>query len=499
MAIEKLNGRWWVHDLGSKNGTLLNDKPITGRVVLKPSDRIRTSSLTLVLDVEPDPLQGTVIFDPGKAQNERPAMHTVTLGQLVSEESTHEADPSTQWSDAITALVRAGRELVARRPMAELFENILKLSLEAVGASRGVLLALEEGELKVKSSRGDKFHISSAVRDRVMKERTSLLVGDVMSDEVLRARQSIVMQQVHSLMAVPLQTDDNVLGLIYVDSPHAWRQFMPSDLNLLTVMANVAAMRIERQRLEAAERSQQIMERELQQAAEIQQQFLPASPPRIEGLELAGYNCPCYGVGGDYYDFVTLPDGRILVTLGDVAGKGLPAALLMINLQARVQSLAELGGKPADTVTSLNRALEVTCPSNRFVTFFLSEIDPRTGRIAFCNAGHNPPFLVRAGGEVETLQGGGPVLGILPGLSYEGRDCTIEPGDMIVIYSDGVTEANNPAGEEFGEDRLEELLVRINDRPASEIVSAINTELEQFVAGAPPMDDITIVVARRTG
>jgi sigma-B regulation protein RsbU (phosphoserine phosphatase) len=501
VAFERLDGAWTVRDLGSKNGTLVNDERISDRVHLNTGDRIRVSRLTLVFDVDPeDKLRATVVFDTARFQTDRPPTHTVTLGELVGEERPEGSGeaPGKQWADPVTALLRAGRELVASKPVEELFEDILDLSLESVGANRGLLMTMEGRELSVRASRGDQFHISTAVRDRVINERTSLLVGDVMSDDILRDRRSIVMQQVHSLMAVPLQTDRSVLGLIYVDSPHAWHQFTPSDLNLLTVMANVAAIRIERERLAESERAREFMEREFEQAAEIQRQFLPSAPPAVRGLDLAGYNRPCHSVGGDYYSFVVLPDGKLILALGDVAGKGMSAALLMVNLQARVQLLAEQPGSPAEMVTSLNRALNVVCPSNRFVTFFLCEIDPRTGETSFSNAGHNPPYLVRADGAVETLAAGGPVLGILPGLTFQPQATLLGPGDTLVVYSDGVTEATNADGDEFGEVRLEEILVRNRTMTAAELVDEVNAELESFVGGAPPNDDITFAVARRT-
>ena len=389
-VFEKRGGAWTIRDLGSKNGTLVNDESIPGRVFLKPGDHIRASNLTLAFDAaEDDALRATVVFDTAQLQAERPPAHTVTLGQLVGERTGAISREGTDghWVDPVAALLRAGRELVARKPVEELFEDILDLSLESAGASRGVLLTREGEELTVKASRGGQFHISTAVRDRAINERTSLLIGDAMSDELLRGHRSIVMQKVHSLMAVPLQTDERVLGLIYVDSPHAGRRFNPSDLNLLTVMANVAAIRIERERLAAAERAHEFLERELEQAAEIQRQFLPSGPPAVRGLDLAGYNCPCHSVGGDYYDFALAPDGRVMLALGDVAGKGMSAALLMVHLQARMKLLSERPGSPAEMVGSLNRALKAVCPGNRFVTFFLCEIDPQDGGISFLQRG----------------------------------------------------------------------------------------------------------------
>jgi len=465
LVLEKIGEQWWARDLGSKNGTFINEQPVRERVLLHDGDRITVSQQCLVFEAAADePGQGTVIFEASHSPTEVSATHTVTLGELIpggEEQLSATGELSARWRDPVTALVRAGRELVTRKPMDQLFRDILDLSLEAVGASRGVLLAGE-------------------------------------GDEVLRSRKSIVMQRVHSLMAVPLQTDDRVLGLIYVDSPHAWRQFTADDLNLLTVMANIAAMRIERERLAAAEQARRILARDLEQAAEIQRQFLPRGAPSPPGIELAGYNAPCRSVGGDYYDFIPRPGGKLLVVLGDVAGKGMPAALLMVNLQARMQLLAEHPGGPAEMVSLLNRAMATACPDNRFVTFFLGEIDPATGNLAFCNAGHDPPLLVRAGGQLESLEGGGPVLGILPRLEYQPQASRLEPGDTVVVYTDGVTEAVNPAGEEFGRERLAELLVGLRARPVNEIIPAINEELRRFEAGAPATDDITILVARRT-
>jgi sigma-B regulation protein RsbU (phosphoserine phosphatase) len=484
LIMERVGQDWWIRDLGSKNGTILNDERITEKVRLRPGDRVTVSHVVLIFDDPNDELsEGTVIFDPVKPESKKvTTTHTVTLRRLLSEDqeelSAKLKAQGGQWTDPVTALVRAGRELVANKPVKELFRDILDLSLEAVGASRGVLLTLEGDELLVQASRGDEFRISSAVRDRVIKERSSLLISDALSDDMLRGRQSIVLQRVRSLMAVPLQTDDRVLGLIYVDSPNLWSEFTSEHLNLLTVMANVAAMRIERERLAEAELARAAWERELRQAAEIQRQFLPIRVPVVPSLELAGYNCPCHTVGGDYYDFRSYPEGKVMVALGDVAGKGMPAALLMVNLQARVQILAECPGDPAGKVAQLNRAMTEVCPRNRFITFFMCEVDPNS--------------------VVDVLEGGGPVLGLLPGLTYQERRCQINAGDVLVIYSDGVTEATNLNGQEFGEERLIDVLMQHKDRSAEETLKAVNLALEEFVASAAPADDITLVVVRRT-
>jgi sigma-B regulation protein RsbU (phosphoserine phosphatase) len=211
-------------------------------------------------------------------------------------------------------------------------------------------------------------------------------------------RQSIVGQRVRTLIAVPLQTRDCIIGLIYVDSPSLTRVFTKDDLNLLTVMANTAATRIENERLTEIEHQERLMARDLEQAAEIQQRHLPGAAPTLPGLDLAGHNAPCRTVGGDYYDFFPYPNGRVAMVLGDVSGKGMPASLLMMSLQARVQVLIEEPENLGVVMTRLNRLTATTCPSNRFITFFMCLLDGATGDLIFANAGHNPPLIMRMAG-----------------------------------------------------------------------------------------------------
>jgi serine phosphatase RsbU (regulator of sigma subunit) len=495
MALERDGDGWSVCDLGSKNGTFVNGVRVAGRTSLRPGDRIVASRILMVY-APADSAAQTIFFDGPAVAKPSQATVSTTLKSVLRGEDREKSPLSPQWGSAVTALARAGRELAAGRPLPELFGVILDLAMEAVGARRGVLMTLEKGQLLVQASRGEGFRISSAVRDRVLDAKTSLLVRDTHLDEALRRSLSIAEHSVRTLMAVPLQTDNQVIGLIYVDSPHLAREFTGDDLNLLTVMANVAGMRIERDRLAELEQAERMMASELEQAAEIQRQFLPARAPVVAGLELAGFNAACRTVGGDYYDFLPYPDGRVGVVIGDVAGKGMPAALLMTSLQAKVQALAETPTDPADFVARLNRSLATTCPRNRFITLCYSLIDPQTGEVSFCNAGHNPPLLFRRDGEVGQLEGGGPVLGILPAMSYECRHTRMEPGDFVLFYSDGVTEACNPAGEEF-QDRLLEVASGLRDHPAADIVSAVHQAVTDWIAGQPPADDITLVAVRR--
>jgi serine phosphatase RsbU (regulator of sigma subunit) len=284
--------------------------------------------------------------------------------------------------------------------------------------------------------------------------------------------------------------------LIYVDSPFILREFTKDDLSLLTVMANTAAIRIENARLAEIEAVERIMTRELSQAAVIQRGALPSEAPRIPGVDLAGYNAACRTVGGDYYDFFPYSDGRVALALGDVSGKGMPASLMMMALHARVQVLAEDPGDLGAFMTRLNKATCHKCPSNRFITFFFCILEPG-GALSFANAGHNPPIVVRASGEAEMLEGGGPPLGILAMASYAEEKTQLGSGDLLVLYSDGVTECLNGQEDEFGEERFIEVLRQHRDKPSAAIADAVTEALLDFAAGAPPADDITLVVAKK--
>jgi len=495
LVLEKDGDTWVVRDLGSKNGTFVNGSRITSPHPLGKNDRVTAGHIALDFGENslPPPTDHTVVFIEGLTPTTSVSTTVATsLQGVLNQEREIEGGPQMR------ALIRAGRELAGNMPLAELFKLIMNLSVEAVGATRGVLMTLEGTELVVRVALGEGFRISNAVRDRVIKEKTSLLVRDARLDEAFADRMSIVQQQIRSMLAVPLQTDDRVIGLIYLDSPHFIHEFTKEDLSLLTVMANVAAIRIEHTRLAEVEQAERIHAKELEQAAEIQRSLLPVHAPNVPGVDLAGYNAACHTVGGDYYDFLAYPDGRVGLLVGDVAGKGMPAALLMSSLQARVQVLFDDPSNLAALVTRLNRIITSNCPSNRFITFFIGILDPKTGELVYVNAGHNPPLVAHADGSVEKLDGTGLILGILPVATYQQKSCTLAPGDAVLLFSDGVTEAVRPdADEEFGEDRLAWHFAQLRNEDANAIIQAINIQVNEFTAGAPPADDITLVVAKR--
>jgi serine phosphatase RsbU (regulator of sigma subunit) len=499
LALVGRDGHWTVEDLGSKNGTLLNGNRIDKPMPFAPGDRVSAGHLTIEFADAGLATHNTVVFVDNSEEFSNSATTVVASldGVLGPQADDLNKTYVLQGSPQMRALIRAGRELAGHRPLAELFPLIMDLSVEAVMAGRGVLMTLDGGELNVRAARGEGFKISSTVRDRVISQKESLLIRDAQLDQALREHMSIVEQKVRSMIAVPLQTNDRVIGLIYVDSPNAIREFTREDLNLLTVMANVAAIRIEHARLNEIEETERAMAKEMHQAALIQERLL-GTAPAVQGLDIAAKTVASRAVGGDYYDFIKYPDGRVALMVGDVAGKGMPAALLMSSLQARVHVVFEEPDDLAKKMARLNKSTCANCPDNRFITFFACIADPQTGDVVYTNAGHNPPLVVRANGEFEMVQGaGGMILGILPMAQYQEAHVRLDPGDTLVLFSDGVTEEADPQDNQFGEERLAKLVASLHNRPASEIVQEIHRAVREFTQGAAAADDITVVVARR--
>ena len=492
-------GDVFAEDMGSKNGTLLNNERLASRRPMGPGDRLSLGQLTLTLVNEGQEPDSAIVFDAGTPMPPDGTVMTSLEGLLseqtgpIVREGGQIAAPAAEAAgvdpQGFRAMLRASRELVGHRPLDELFPLILDLSIEAVGAERGLLMVLEGERLVQKAMHGDGFRISSTVRDKVLIDKASVLVQDIENSEAFAKQQSISAQSIQTMMAVPLQTESRVIGLLYVDSRLLVREFGENDLNLLTILANIAATRIEQERLAA-------LERESRQAAEIQRRILPACAPDIPGIDVAGFNAPCQTVGGDYFDYIPYDDGKIGLIVGDVAGKGVSAALLMTNLQAFVQVYAEQCTSPADLVARLDKKISGNTPSNRFITFFFGILDPGTGELTYANAGHNPPILLRKDGSQESLETTGTVLGMLPELSYTEATAQVNRGDLLAIFSDGVTEATDGDDVEFGEDRLSEILREHRQESAERVVDVTVERLKSWSGNAPD-DDITLVVARR--
>ncbi|MCS7042082.1 MAG: SpoIIE family protein phosphatase [Bryobacteraceae bacterium] len=493
LVLERGPDGWLVRDLGSRNGTFLNGSAVREPRLLRPGDRITAGKLALEFHMGGAARQTSAEAGGG-------ATIAIRLDGLLTPAAAGPYQNALPLSSTrhLRALMHAGAEFAGRMPLAQLLPLILDLAATAVQAPRGVLMLEENGALEERAVRGSRFHISTTARDRVLHGRESLLIEDMEREESLRLQASIIAQRVRSVLAAPLQTRDRVLGLIYLDSAGQARAFTREDLNLITVMANMAAVAIENARLAEVEERERRVSLEMEQAAAIQRALLPPAPPCVPGLDIAAFSQSCHQAGGDYYDFFGLPGGRLAVLVGDIAGKGMPAALLMAGLQAHVQVLMEAAEEPSRLVERLNRVTAAHCPGNRFVTLFYAEIDPASGALEYVNAGHNPPLLLHRNGTVERLATGGLLLGVFRDAAYEAGHAWLAEGETLVLYSDGVTEAvRRGDGEEFGEARLAGVLAEAADATAGQMVERVRDGVAGFAGGVSTADDFTLLILRR--
>jgi hypothetical protein len=480
---------YFLQDLGSANGTLYNGSIVETPITLSRGGRIQIGETEIVFNDSPFPLSSgaTMITDNASsipeatialssADRTTSGLFEAIEGARTQSEETA-ANRAANHSDLLALISKVGVALLASVTLNETLEQIVSLVFEAVPADRCMVMMRDEKspELKVAVARlrdrvGEvgEIRISRSVIDEVVTNGKSVLTSDAQADPRF-AGGTVMLQGVRSVLAVPLGVGANVFGIIYADSPLAEGRFTEDHLKVLTTLASVAAIRVENARLTEEQMERERLEREQQVASEIQQRFLPATAPLVPGYELQGISFPCYEIGGDYYDFIQREDGKLVVALGDVSGKGTAAALLMSSLHAAVHAQADIHSSLAKTIGAVNRYLVDSIPANRFVTLFYAELDPTNGALAFLNAGHNPPLIVHAGGTMEQLASGGLPLGIMPNADFREGRTQLYPGDVLVIYSDGVSEAVNPSGEEFGPTRLYEVVARNLDASAGGI------------------------------
>jgi phosphoserine phosphatase RsbU/P len=518
--VRREGDEYVLQDLGSANGTLYNGATVDGAVHLTAGGRIQIGETEIIFDdgTYNSGMGATMITDnTGTLPEATIALASgdrTTSGLLEAiegartrpeEVAVSTAAPKAKHGDLLALISKVGITLLASATLNETLEQIVTLVFEAVPADRCLIMMRDEGseDLRVAVARlrdrvGEvgEIRVSRNVLDEVVIRGKSVLTSDAQHDPRF-ATGTVVLQGVRSVLAVPLGVAEKVFGIIYADSPIAEGRFTEDHLKVLTTLASVAAIRVENARLVEARLERERLERELALASEIQQRFQPTAPPHITGYELQGISFPCYEIGGDYYDFIEREDGRLVIALGDVSGKGTAAALLMSSLHAAIHAQSASHDSLVATISAVNRYLADNIPANRFVTLFYAELDPESGALSFLNAGHNPPLIVHAAGTVEQLASGGLPLGIKRDAEYREGRTQLQAGDVLVIYSDGVTEAVSPSGEEFGPTRLYEVVQRNVEASAAGIRDRIESSLTKFAQGTSAADDITLVIVKR--
>ncbi|MDD5544747.1 MAG: SpoIIE family protein phosphatase [Acidobacteriia bacterium] len=487
-----------VVDLNSKNGTWIN------------GERIRERKLThgdrLTLGSNPDQC---LFF----------ATQEVSEAEISVAAQTHPSSEGKVGSHHLKMLLEVSKALNSSLVLEDVLHRVMDAVMELTGADRGFLMLRDAGgELQLAMPRNisqeelvnKQYRLSRSVVQRVIETDKPVIVCDSERNSDFREQKSVIALNLKTIMCVPLKTfrggakdtDSgglstlSTIGLIYVDKQTVTQFFSEMDLELFETVAGHAAIAIENARLHLEEIEKRRMDEELKIAREIQQTLLPRSATQLASTRFAAVNIPCRSIGGDYYDFIPLGNNQVGIVIADVSGKGPSAALLTSMVQGFFLAEASPDRSACETVGRVNHLLFQKNPSGKFVTVFYGVIDG-DGTLEYCNAGHNPPLWIGGDGAIQTLTEGGTVLGIFDGVPMAQGKASLKSGDRVVFFTDGVTEAQSTTSEEYGDDRLKEVVVGNRTLDAESMKTKIMEHLMLFTAGMMQLDDITLIVAEQ--
>lgn len=494
--IIAVGAAWMLKDLGSANGTYLNGSRVERDELLKGGDRIRLG------DTE-------IVFETAERNTDKLLAVAQTTASPTIAIPVHDISdrPEAQDVSRLQTLTLLARELIEDRPMDQLFGFIIDRVMEHLHPSRAAIALLgTDGRsfTKVEVRRQDEsdaseLTISHTLLNDIVEEKKALAFIDVGMDDKLSRAQSIVMQGIHSILCAPLMIGNAVVGVLYVDYLFTQRSISEEDVRLVAQIGRFAAIKLETTRLREEAIQKRIMDEELRTASSIQRRLLPESPKGIEGWTFVGRNQPCRTVSGDYYDFAVRPDGKIYFVIGDVSGKGVTAGLMMAGLQVAFRIFSKTDPDPATLVKQLNLTLKENLPQSKFVTLFLGRLDTTTGIVDYVNAGHTPPLWLRKGEAVE-LNESDLLLGVISRAEFINRTLQLAPGDSLILYTDGVTEARNADDVELDAKLLGDSLKSLHGSNASKISEALHDTVLNHVGGDPEAldDDVTVLVVSRS-
>ena len=487
--IVAVGDRCEIRDRGSRYGTFVNGEEVKQRK-LAHGDRIklgRSGGAELTF-ISRDEVAGS--SPDGAAINE---MHQVAV------------------------LLEGLRALSSGKVLDDVLALVVDSAIAVGGAERGfIMLANEDKELEFKLGRsrdrvtlpGDKFQTSRKIPEEVFRTGQSRIEADLLDGDLANQHVGTVALGIRNVLCIPLRllryvesaesiSEDRRIGVLYLDSRGKGTLMSNETRATLDTLAAEAAVAIDNAQLYRAAVEKARLDQEMATAAQIQQALLPTPSRRGAFFDAAAEMLPCRSIGGDFFEYIDLSDGRFAFALGDVSGKGPPAALLGALLQGSLVAQSGIASGPADALTTVNAALVHRAIEGRFATLFYAELG-QDGSLTYCNAGHNPPFLVGPNG-VRRLETGGVPLGLFEGMPFEQETVTMEPGDFVVTFSDGVSEALNPEGEEFEDARIEKSIESSSGRDAQTQLEHLFTSVKVFTAGAAQNDDVTVLVLSYRG
>jgi serine phosphatase RsbU (regulator of sigma subunit) len=500
-AIVTEAGKYYIEDRGQRRGLFVNREKTESRE-LQDGD-----SITFGLDDSYE-----IIFRSGKTSDQDSLPHLLTRMEHITS-----SEPTGGGLVKLKRLLEATSLLHSQLPLDVVLGHMLDHAVSVTDADRGLLLEADAtGALKVKLARRsgglrlppESLTPSQTAIQLALKQQSPVITEDLAQADVdLQAAQSIVAQRLRAVVVIPLfgmsraNTQESMvnvkrgdfLGILYLDSRRP-AAFSKLDRQILDALAADAASILDNARLVERERERQRLEQEINIARDIQQALLPRDFREYPHLAVTGFNLPCLSVGGDYFDVFPLGEGRTAFLIADVSGKGLGAAILTTMLQGALSGMT-LGIDPARVVNHVNRFLCSHSEVGRYATMFFGILD-QEGHLEFINAGHPSPILIRKGVADEAFTEGSFPVGLVPEAQYTAVCLKLEPGDTLVLFSDGVTEAADPDEQMFGTTRLKELLTGQPECPLEQLQKCVLEAVENFARGAHQADDLTLLIVR---
>jgi serine phosphatase RsbU (regulator of sigma subunit)/pSer/pThr/pTyr-binding forkhead associated (FHA) protein len=485
-CIERDGNGYIIRDQGSRHGTFVNGVRITSAPLL--------SGDSISLGGRPDLL----VFEDGE--------QSATRTLLTRLSQTGKLSAGDNDLEKLSLFLQAAQSLSTFDASNDVLRTMLEYSIRLTSAERGfVFLGESANGFRVECGRdkygneitGEPSISYSIVRDAAQSQ-LDFIVSDV-TEEIASERESLVANAIRSVIAIPLrcQGSETLLGLLYLDSHFQNHEFNNTGKQILHAIAHQAATLLENLRLIENERQSALLRKELQIAASIQSQIIPQTLPEFAFAHLAGRTIPCTGVGGDFYDVIAVPDGFVAI-LADVCGKGIPAALLASMVQGMFHAQTSLGAARGltllESIESLNASVCARTPGEKYVTMVAlryTHSGSGSAQIELVNGGHVAPMIVRNGGTVETISDGDLPVGLLDFAQFHVINLTLSAGDRLVLVTDGITEAEDAQGIQFGAPQLDDL-IRTHD-PVASVFNAV----EQFCQGASPQDDRTMLVIQQ--
>lgn len=491
------SGQWRLEDLSSSNGSFIRGERVTDTALCN-GDELRFGALKATfIDDQPAAISMRDTDDEAAGQvldNLAAGEHLAPLMPEGLDQRTGEMfmQRLSLLSDVATMLAN----VVSER---ELFPRVLECLLEAFPqAEHGCAMLVDDGHLQpvlALASNGEaaEVTVSRSLARQVMVTRSAVLSADTADDERFDPGHTVHRIGLRTVMCAPLISEDAVLGIMQLDSCDPRSHFSRADMAVFLGIAGHAAMALSKARLHASLLEQRLMQKDLELAERIQQCFLPRQAPSLPGYTLADCYQSAQQVGGDYYHYLKMRSRAIGLTLGDVSGKGVPAALYMARLSSEMRYHALACEGPGKILSALNDALAEEMETGMFVTLVLMALLPETGELVISNAGHPPPLRRDRHGRVTALEAAGNIpLGMSAGLSYGQTSFQLEQGDWVLLYTDGITEAMNDRDEEFGMERLEQLLAKGGDSPQV-LLDTLAEAVAEHASGRAQSDDLTLM------